>query len=127
MSLLDSDFGDEIRALDDESADLSDEEREVFERLLREREWATKALFDGRLPASASRRAESARRELAALQLKREELLAEVIKAIRKRRRRGGGNGHVEQPGTVDRRGSGNRVRKKTARPARARRQEPST
>jgi hypothetical protein len=123
VSLFDFDLRAEIDALEDESTDLTDEERTVLEGLVRERDWVTRKVFDGAVPRSKGRRAETAQSHLAALQTAREALIAEVLQAVRKPSRKGETD-RRKRAGVPDRKTSG-KVSKKSARPPRARRRGP--
>lgn len=112
-SLVDLDLEDVTAVLADDSIELGEEERRVFEGLLQLRERATRELFDGTIPQSAEQRAEVARRELVALQAKRKALIAEVVTATKKP---SGAGGAEEQDRNAERKVAGV-VRK--ARPGR--------
>lgn len=87
FGLLDLELEAEQRALRDDSGDLRDDEREVLERLIRQRDLAAREHFDDTVPASSKARAEVGRRKLAELGSERQELITEVSGADRKVRR----------------------------------------
>jgi hypothetical protein len=121
-SLFDFDFEAEGRALEGDSGDLRDEEREVLERLQREREWASRELFDGGVPQSTEQRASVVRRKLAALKSERERLIAEVIRAIKEMSGGARGGKRRKKPAKASRKASGDGMRRKSARRPRTRR-----
>jgi len=88
FGLLDLDLGAEQRALSDPSGDLRPDEREVLERLVRQRNLAASQYFNGTVPVSSEARAEVGRRKLADLQLERQELIPQGTSARRTVRRR---------------------------------------
>ncbi len=88
FGLLDLELEAEERALSDESGDLRDDEREVMERLVRQRSSAAREHFDGTVPTSSEARAKVGRRKLSELEMKRQELIAAAAGAGREVQRR---------------------------------------
>jgi len=78
FGLLDLGLEAEQRALRDDSADLRDDEREVLERLIGQRDRAAREHFDSTVPATPKARAEVSRRKLADLGLELRQLIAEA-------------------------------------------------
>lgn len=107
VSLFDFDLNNEVGALEDDSAELTDEERKVFERLVWQHERAASEIFDGSVPRSAAGRAAVAQSKLAALGPTREALISEVVRTYA---RPGGDDrerGETKQVGAARRKASG--------------------